>query len=588
MSDISREEYERWLRENNVPDYKRALYNDDPRLVMVAVRREQEQERRRREAEAAERARLAEEERLRTGSPSRSSGVYGTQDLYDDGEDRPYIEEEDEDYAGLSSIANGETPSKEEKKSPRERTSLYGNTGDEEKKQSKEVKKTKVKKKKKADSGSKEKSGKAGKFILAAAVAALIVLVIVISVINSLDFGTYKLGYVTIGEVTEDGAARAYFARSGEALFSTASGIFMSSMSEGDRIEAGGTVGYIVREENKGVLTKLKQTNAKILALMSLVSDTTLSETEAKLSAINERIEEERVKLSEMGLTGNLSDCGEVENTINSLISERNALLIEAENGSDSILSLKREKEELEKIVNEKMIPVVSPKAGIVSFHISDSENVENELYESLTAGDGSARLSSLSLLDNAGVYTKLNENVASGDKVCRIIDNQNYYVILKITKQVSTLSGLLTVKSGDLSYQATGQLGEALYGEDYAVLSTMRGLKASLGDKNIDVTFDVSKSTGYAVPLSALTDWDKNNTTARLAVVKAGYVQFMYVGIKAWDSEKAIITSSPYDDAVIVYADGSPVPESKIATITAGTCYVVDSERVRDGQQIS
>ena len=613
MDDISRKEYEEWIRKNKVPDYKRALYNDDPALVMSAILREQEEEKKLRKEAAAERAKLAELERQRSGEPRRNAGIYAGsgEDIpeedavpYDEAyeEDSRYLEDEDENipednenilrpapaqlygdasYSDKTGSGRGgdrgeKTPAKpvnKEKKAKKEKTKEPARDG----------KNGAAKKKKKRKS-----SGSAWKYVLAAAVAAAIVLIIGISIVNSLDFGTFKLGYVTLGEVTEEGAATAYFARSSEALFSPASGIFMSAVSEGDRIEAGGTVGYIVKEENRSVLSKLRQINAKILALVSIVSDTTLSETEVKLATINGRLDEERAKLTEMALTGNISRCGDVENTVNSLIAERNALLMEAENGSDSILTLKREKEELEKIVNEKMVPVRSQNAGIVSFYISDSENVENELFKSLKDNDGSLRLSSLSLLDNAGISSKLNENVSENEKVCRIILDQSYYVILKINKQVSSLKGIVTVKSGDLAYQAAGRVDEADYGADYTVISTMRGLKSSLKSKNIEVTYDVSKSSGYCVPLTALSDWDKNYKTARLAVVKAGYVQFMYVGIKAWDSEKAIITSSPYDDAEIYYKDGTAVPQSKIATITAGTCYVVNAEKVHDGQQIS
>lgn len=652
MEDISREEYERWLRENNVPFYKRVLYNDDPRLVMTAVIRDRNQAKKDREAVAAERARQNEAERRRTPGAGRNTGIYdesGSRGYVSDGEeDGRYYEEDDEDFRrgsrssgdyseslwGSSDSSRGHAERArgydETRGYDRRSADLYDNYGDPDdyadgegvdfgldeygeeagfraekqtspsplysvpseddepakKATPQPAKKPVVKKKKKKPS---DKLSKAGKYIVMAGIAVAVVLIIGISIVNSIDFGTFKLGYVSLGEVTEQGAATAYFARKSEPLYSDATGIFMSELEEGDRVEAGGIVGYIVKEENRNVLARLKQVNAKILALVSLVSESTLLETEIKLTEINAKIKEERARLTEMGLSGTVTGCGEVENAINALITERNALLIESENGNDSILTLKREKEELETVINEKMVPVRSEKAGVVSFHISDDDDAENELYESLAAQSGTLRIASLSNFENANVYSKLNQNVQPEEKICSVISDQNYYVILKITKPVSSLSGLLTVKNSDLTYQAVGNVSEKVLSDDeYVVISTMRGLKNSLKSKTLNVTFDVSKSSGYCVPLTALSDWDKNNTTARLAVVKAGYVQFMYVGIKAWDNEKAIITDSPYDDATIVYKDGSPVPQSKIATITAGTCYVVDSKRVHDGQQIS
>ena len=40
---------------------------------------------------------------------------------------------------------------------------------------------------------------------------------------------------------------------------------------------------------------------------------------------------------------------------------------------TDSIVALRREKEELENIIDQKMVPVVSQKAGVVSYSISDN-----------------------------------------------------------------------------------------------------------------------------------------------------------------------------------------------------------------------
>ncbi len=596
MDDISRREYEEWLKENNVPDYKRALYNDDPRLVMSAVKREQELARKKREEEAVERGRIAESEREKSGAPRKNPGLYAEREAFEDAnETAPEPETEAEkgteyvifDDSG-EQAAPGEPVKKNSGKGAYKAKPLYGEDPSEEKKKKKE-KEPKAAPKKTRKKRKTGKAATAGKFVLAAAVAVIVVLIIGISIVNSVDYGKYKLGYVTIGDVTEEGAATAYFVRNSESIFSTASGIFMPVMSEGDRVEAGGTVGYIVKEDDRGILKKLKQVNKDILVLTKIVNDSTPSESDAKLAEIDAKINVQRALLTEMAGSGNLEGCGDIENTINSLVAERNAIRLESVSGSDSILSLQREKEDLEKIVKEKMIPVKSEKAGIVSYKISDSENVENELFESFVKNDGSARLSSLSLLDNAGVHTKEDSAVSPGDKVCRVICDQNYYVILRITKAVSTLEGLLTVKNGDLTYQATGQLGDNLYiDQGCAVMSTMRGLKNSLDKKSVDVTYDVSKSSGLCVPLTALTDWDLNNTTARLAVVKAGYVQFVYVGIKAYDSEKAIITSTPFDGAAVVDLEGTPVTDTKDPTVSAGTCYVINSKKVYDGQKIS
>ncbi|MBO4363443.1 MAG: hypothetical protein J5912_03575 [Clostridia bacterium] len=500
------------------------------------------------------------------------SGDYD--DYYDDG-DSPYIEEEEEQQEYITFAPNlyGD-------KKPAQGTGASGTKKGNGKKNASKDGKT----------SGKKKSGKGGRVagLIAIAVAAiLIALIIGNSIIKNSEFGSYKLGYMTIGEVTEQGAGTAYFARSSDALFSPADGIFMAKIPEGDRVEAGGTVGYIVKEENKGVLARLKQVNATILALQGMSDGSENRETEQAVEDINAQIEALRKKLANAGAEGNLASVSDFVNEINRLIEERDRIIVEAAAETDSIVALRREKEELENIIDQKMVPVVSQKAGVVSYSISDSDNVENELYSGIVAADGSAKLSSLSLLDNAGVTSKLGTTVATGEKLCKIIENQEYFLILKLQKKPADSAKIITVVSDDRVYQASGTVTEQDYGADYVIVSSMRGLKSSLALKNVGVTFDVSRSTGLCVPMSALSDWDKNHLTARIALVKAGYVQFVYVGVKAYDEEKAIISETPFASAEMVYQSGETVNEGE-GKITAGDCYIVDAKNVRDSQQIA
>ncbi|MBQ3893725.1 MAG: hypothetical protein II739_00245 [Clostridia bacterium] len=520
------------------------------------------------------------------GSGSSAAGSTGNggfegdyDDYYGDGnddEDRPYVEEEDEEQEYITFAPNlyGD------KKEANGAGASAANKGAGRKSSGNDKK-----------ASGKKKSGKAARVagLVAIAVAAiLIALIIGNSIIKNSDFGSYKLGYMTIGEVTEQGAGTAFFARSSDALFSPADGIFMAKIPEGDRVEAGGTVGYIVKEENKGVLARLKQVNATILALQGMSDGSENVETEKAIADINAKIETLRQKLSVAGGEGNLAAVGDSINEINRLIEERDRIIVDAAAETDSIVALRREKEELENIIDQKMVPVVSQKAGVVSYSISDSDNVENELFSGIVAADGSAKLSSLSLLDNAGVTSRLNSNVATGEKLCKIIENQEYYLILRLQKKPVDSAKIITVVSDDMVYQASGTVTDQDYGTDYVIVSTMRGLKSSLALKNVPVTFDVSRSTGLCVPMSALSDWDKNHLTARIALVKAGYVQFVYVGVKAYDDEKAIISATPFASAELVYLSGETADNEGEGKITAGDCYIVDAKNVRNGQQIA
>lgn len=576
------------IDERNVPDYIRMIYDNDP----VRIREYLKEQNR----EAIERrARAAMEEKARSGAQT-GERLYGEQSSdnagrsasydngkagtgydpgaeYDDGddgyyEDTPYIEEDDEDdYPGGKSSG---------------RTLLYGRGGDEaESERGTDAAKTKKKKK----TGGDPKRKRIAVLVVLGLVAIATALVIGNSIIKNLDFGTYSLGYVTYGEVAGTGEGTAYFARSSDALYSPADGIFISARDEGEHVEAGGTVGYISTEEYKGVVARLDQVNATILALSGLGDGTAVSDPE--LDELNAELSDLKKQLADAGESGDLSNVSELTRRINDVIEKRNGILTGMSEDNDNIVSLKREKQELEAIIQEKLVPVTTPKAGVVSFFISDTDNLENEFYEKLAAADETASVRSASLLDNAGVVSRLGEKVSVGDKILRVISNQDYYVILALKKPVEDPGRIITLKSDDLVYQSSGTLQEIDFGGDYLIINTMRGLKSSLRSKNVPVSFDINKTTGLCVPMSALTDMDKNHTTARLALLKAGYVQFVYVGIVAYDEEKAIINATPFSDSEVVYNGGEEAGETGELVITAGDCFVVEARKVRNGQQI-
>ena len=578
------------IDERNVPDYIRMIYGNDP----VRIREYLKEQNR----EALERrARAAMEEKARSGART-GGNLYGEQSSDNGGDpsgrtaETGYtaVDYDEEDFGDGDGEYYEDTPyiedDEDEEPSPKPsgRPLIYGGDRSGAEEGGPENRSGKGKKKKKTAGSSKGR--KAAILVILGLVAIATALVIGNSIIKNLDFGTYSLGYVTYGEVAGTGEGTAYFARSSDALYSPADGIFISSRDEGEHVEAGGVVGYISTEEYKGVVARLDQINATILALSGL-GDGTDAAGDPELDELNAELESLKRQLSDAGADGSLSEVGEITRRVNDILARRNEILTGMAEDNDNIVSLKREKQELEAVIREKLVPVNTPKAGVVSYYISDTDNIENEFYEKLSAADETASVRSATLLDNAGVVSKLNEAVVTGDKICRIISNQDYYVILALKDPVEDPGNIITLRSEDLVYQSSGTLQEIDFGDGFLIINTMRGLKSSLRSKNVPVSFDINKTTGLCVPMSALTDIDKNHATARLALVKAGYVQFVYVGIVAYDDEKAIINAAPFNDSEVVYNGGEPTDETDELVITAGDCFVVEARKVRNGQQI-
>lgn len=87
-------------------------------------------------------------------------------------------------------------------------------------------------------------------------------------------------------------------------------------------------------------------------------------------------------------------------------------------------------------------------------------------------------------------------------------------------------------------------------------------------------------------MPLTAPDDWDRAGRTARIALVRAGTVQFVYVTVVDTDAEYAIIKNNVYADSDIYYGD-DPSDESE-PVFKSGDCYIVNAKNVKEGQVIA
>ena len=411
----------------------------------------------------------------------------------------------------------------------------------------------------------------------------LVVALVALVIARNASYGTYKLGYIVRDTLVEKGSGTVYFARKSCGVVCQTGGTFVAKLEEGQKVEAGGIIGYITDGENKNVLTKLEQVNNSIATLQKLEeSESGVIESDELLALRNE-IKAQELLLAEIGATGNLSEMSEITEKLNALITERDEIIIQSESVSESINSLKRQKSELETVIATKMTPVVSSVSGTVSYSFSSTDGVESELYDLVKSKDSSVpgRLADL----EAEPQTAVGNEVSAGQQVARIISELDYYIIMKTDSSIENLSSVITLSS-EGGFQTTGTVTDSETYPGYIIINTLRGIKTSLGLKKADVTYDIDKVTGYCVPLTALTDWDKTEKTARLAVVKSGYAEFVYVGIVAHDDTKAIISSTTYSDSQVII-DGVVQDSGSDATFKGGDCYVVNADGVKDGMLI-
>lgn len=543
MTKEERIAYEAWLKENNVPDYMRSLYHDDPIKIRDAMMRKREKEY---EKHAEE---VAKKKSERTGEPVP--------------EKKPVVKKPIED-----------TDDWEE-----DTSKIYG-------------KKEPVKKQKKFYAEDAEKSTKTVKvspktkktiiLILIGLALTLAFVWILIAITKGRTKAKFEVAYIQKGILENNGSGNAFFIRNTKTIASPDEGVFVAKIEEGKRVEAGGVIGYITAPENKNVVDKLSAVKQQIVALRNAEESVV---TTKELAEANAKIVEQKNKLEEMAERGTFSGYEEALEELTARIAARDEILLATESADVNITELQKLKAEYEQIIDKKMQPVKSEKPGIVSYFISGNEPSENLIYELFIGGKYDEKTDLLEMFTTKENTNYAGKTVTKGQIICKVVLDQEYFAVVDTDeKTAAELSGVITLTNSTIGYEAGSTVVNS--GGTRVVISSLRDMKTTMPYEQTSVGFSLSSKSGYSVPTSALTDWDKNNQTARLAIVRAKTVKFVYVGVAAFDEKNAIITNAPFKDTEITDPDGNEV-ETDDDSFRTGDCYVVNAEKVKEGQQI-
>ena len=111
-----------------------------------------------------------------------------------------------------------------------------------------------------------------------------------------------------------------------------------------------------------------------------------------------------------------------------------------------------------------------------------------------------------------------------------------------------------------------------------YVLLESSTGLVGAVSQRVIDSDLVIDHMEGLKIPKRALSEWDSAGLTARIAVLRANYVSYVYVNVLAADGEYAII--SPSNDFVDKEDEG-------VTSVRVNDIYIVNHEKVSEGQII-
>ena len=366
------------------------------------------------------------------------------------------------------------------------------------------------------------------------------------------------------------------------------SGKLIAAVNDGDRVAAGATIGYVVKPEFEEELVSLRNTEDKIKAAQNAASYVENQHTE--FGTMNEEIGNLTVVLSGMSSeTSGLSGYSDAIKQLNALFETKHEIMMNAETTDAYITSLKNERTHILSNLQNYMQEVKTSHAGVVSFY-ADNKAAEatqkvSQISEYISKKGETGNFISESALkfEASELSYTVGADISAGQTVTRITPDVTYYITADVTgldysvfkhgKEI-----IVRAKSRDFSVEATVEETLKFGDKTYVLLKSSTGLVGSVSQRVIDSELIINHMEGLKVPKRALAEWDSAGLTARIAVLRANYVSYVYVNVLAADGEYAII--SPSNSFVDKEAEG-------VTSVRVNDIYIVNHEKVSDGQII-
>lgn len=213
------------------------------------------------------------------------------------------------------------------------------------------------------------------------------------------------------------------------------------------------------------------------------------------------------------------------------------------------------------------MHKITTANAGVVSFHVDEAIG----LFDTMDI-KGVCQ-SELAILDTK-ISNTANKNVSYGEVVARITPGVSYYIAIDTDKLDGFEEGeTVTVKARDRKYETNAKIVSV--NEDVAILETSSALASCVSKRSVEVDVILQHQEGMKVPLRCLSDWDEAKVTARIALVRANFVEYVYVNVLARNDEYAIISSkTKFDD-------------DTTQGVKYNDIFVVNHEKVKEGEVV-
>ena len=348
-------------------------------------------------------------------------------------------------------------------------------------------------------------------------------------------------------------------------------------------------VGHVVKPEYSDALEELKDIENRISAAQKASSYIDASKS-GEMLVLEDAIEKEIGKLAKLAMSGGLSGYRDSFTELNDLFGRKNELEMSAGSTDTYISGLQAERQSILSRISSYMYEVHAPEAGIISFRSDGFEGRVTEITGFLRrrieeTNFTSVQSSTLTPSESAGIElpdgdltSVAGASVNNGTTVARIATDNVYYVTMKVSDpsdhRISSGSTAVVDISGD-NIRFEAETVGLFYGESgaVAVFKVSRAMDSTVSLRSQEGRVIFSHIEGLKVPLRVLTDWDKAGVTARLTILRSGYIRYAYVNVLGRDNDYAIINSrSTLDDGT-----GISVRENEE--------YVVNYDKFYEGQ---
>jgi biotin carboxyl carrier protein len=387
----------------------------------------------------------------------------------------------------------------------------------------------------------KRRKNKLAGFAVTMIFTAVILLVLVVNITQGKLDNRIRTNYVKHGVIEKKVSGIAYFLREEIKITASHSGRLVPVVSEGEKVGVGQVIAYIVSEGMEKYLNELRKIEQRISTAQNSKgeSEALISED---VSVIDEEIERIRNEIAICSMKGNMYSFLNLKRELDSLFEMRNELTMNAESKDAYIQSLQQKRVELQNLLNGKMHKITTANAGVVSFHVDEAIG----LFDTMDI-KGVCQ-SELAILDTK-ISNTANKNVSYGEVVARITPGVSYYIAIDTDKLDGFEEGeTVTVKARDRKYETNAKIVSV--NEDVAILETSSALASCVSKRSVEVDVILQHQEGMKVPLRCLSDWDEAKVTARIALVRANFVEYVYVNVLARNDEYAIISSkTKFDD---------------------------------------